>query len=110
MMFNKIRGLAITFLAAFAAEKILIKLPRMFWYISVFLIVYTVGKLCLQRGTAYPSGYLEDLFSALRICFGLAVLAWYADLQISLYTGKHGGPAIPAVVLAVVNALSSQNY
>ncbi|HHY17744.1 MAG TPA: hypothetical protein GX524_06670 [Firmicutes bacterium] len=94
---------------AFFAQRILSGLPGPFWFVSVFLTVYVMGRLFAGKGTMFPA-YFEDVFFGLLLCAGLGVFAWYLDGQMSVYTGKSGGPAVPAIVYAIIDALTVNSY
>ncbi len=110
MLSNTRNGVIITLAAALLAERVLAKLPRHLWFVSVFLVAYMAARFCLPSGTSPVPEYFEDMFFGLAVCIGLGVLAWHADAQISVYTGKHGGPAIPAFVFALVYTLTAGTH
>ncbi len=110
-MFSKKRnGVILTVVAAFLAERLLVDLPGPLWFAGVFLVVYMIARFAFSRDTEKVFAYFEDLFLGVGICLGLGILAWYADLQISVYSGKHGGPALPAVVLALVDTFVNETH
>ncbi len=90
---------------AFIAQKVFSKLPGPAWFVSVFLAVDIAGKFLLAgKDTLLPS-YFEDMVFGFLLCSGLGALAWYLDAQISVYTGKAGGPAVPALLFAILNVI-----
>lgn len=103
-------GVLIILAAAFLAEKVTGKLPRAIWFVSVFLTVYVVARVCFPREGSVVSTYFEDVFLGLILCFGFGIMAWYLDSQISIYTGKNGSPAIPAFVFAVISTLTLNTH
>ncbi|MGI6620926.1 MAG: hypothetical protein ACOX35_05685 [Bacillota bacterium] len=104
------RGVIVTLVSAFVLEKALRSLQGPLWFTGVFLGVYIIAALCFRRDSAQLTAYFEDVFFKLAVCIGLGLLAWYADGQISIYTGKHGSPAIPAAVFALADRLTSETH
>lgn len=90
---------------AFIAQKVFSTLPGHAWFVSVFLTVDIAGKFLLAGKDALLPSYLEDMLLGLLLCAGLGALAWYLDAQISIYTGKAGGPAVPALVFAILDVI-----
>jgi hypothetical protein len=110
MQSNTRRGVIITLVSAFLLEQGLKSLSGPVWFVGVFLGVYIIARLSLRQSTAKAPAYFEDISFGLAVCIGLGLLAWHADTQISIYTGKHGSPAIPAVVFAFADRLTSHDH
>lgn len=110
MFIKKRNALILTAASSFIAEKLLAGFPKPLWFVGVFLIVYVIARFAFSRDTGKVFAYLEDLFLGMGVCLGLGILAWYADSQISLYSGKHGGPAVPAVVLALADVFVTETH
>ena len=77
---------------ALIVQKLLSGINDIGWYISVFVAVYLTGKILFSHKRKLASAYLEDVLLGFVLCIGVACLAWYFDGQISLYSGKTGGP------------------
>ncbi len=92
----------ILFVVAFAAEKLLSGIDEIGWYISVFVAVYVTGRVLFSHRGRVATAYLEDVLLGLFLCVGIASLAWYFDGQISVYSGKTGGPGVPAAVFSLI--------
>lgn len=107
MQSNTRRGVIITLISAFLLERGLSPLSGPVWFVGVFLGVYVIARCCLRLSTSSAPAYFEDIFFGLAVCIGLGLFAWYADSQISIYTGKHGGPAVPAVIFALVDRFAA---
>jgi len=87
--------------AAFLAERVLNKLPQPAWFVLVFVLVYAVDNIHRVVNKATPQ-YLDDILLEVTFCAALGALASYLDSQCSIYTGKHGGPAVPALVVVLM--------
>lgn len=70
----------------------------------VFPVVFAAVYAADQFVAASPGRrqvYLEEVVSGLAFYALLGLLAQWADTQLSLYTGRHAGPLVPAIALAV---------
>jgi len=90
-------------IVALIVQKLLSGISEIGWYISVFVAVYLTGKILFLHRRKLATAYLEDVLLGFVLCIGIACLAWYFDGQISLYSGKTGGPGVPAVVFALID-------
>lgn len=88
-------GSAIDFLLANADP--MIRFP------AVFLSVCLADSLTKELGERAKTLYFEDVFTAILIYFSFGLLAYGLDIFAYGYTGKHAGPVIPAVALAVLD-------
>ncbi|HHY69272.1 MAG TPA: hypothetical protein PLB36_06880 [Bacillota bacterium] len=100
----------ILFMVAFAAQKVLSGVGDGVWFVSVFVVVYLLGKVILSGRNGLDTVYLEEIFFELVLCVALALMAWYLDGQISVYTGKSGGPAVPAVLFSLVEEFVGDSH
>lgn len=110
MVSNTSRGVIVTLVSAFVLEKALEPLKGPFWFVGVFLGVYIIAVFCFRSNNVQLTAYFEDALFKSAVCIGLGLLAWYADGQISMYTGKHGSPGIPAVIFALVDRLTTEAH
>jgi len=90
-------------MVALIVQRLLSGISEIGWYISVFIAVYLTGKILFSHKRKLATAYLEDVLLGFVLCIGIACLAWYFDGQISLYSGKTGGPGVPAVVFALID-------
>ena len=96
---NIITKLLMILAVAFLAQWWFSQFPGPFWFIAVFLLVGIAVRFLISPKDGLMTSYLEDVVLSLVFCALLGALAWYIDTQISVYTGKAGGPAVPALVL-----------
>jgi hypothetical protein len=86
---------------AAAAQKIFATLPPPAQFPLVFLASLLADSLRLRRGGESPL-YFEDVISGIFLFAGAGLLCWGMDYALSLYTARHAGPVLPAVLFAVV--------
>lgn len=89
--------------AAFVMQRVLSWWPTWLWYLSVFLTVDVVG-LVLKAVTREPGQlYVDDVLWNITVFIGVGLLAFAFDHLLWTYTGRHASPAVPAIVLAMVD-------
>jgi len=88
-------------LAAAVADRVSASLPPVVRFPLVFLAVLLADSLRPRHSGESPL-YLEDVVSGILIYAGAGLLCWGFDHALSLYTGRHAGPVLPALVLAVI--------
>lgn len=103
-------GVFMLFVAAFAAQKVLCTVGDVAWFISVFIVVYLLGKILLPDRRGVDTVYLEEVFFELGLCVALALMAWYLDGQMTARTGRSGGPAVPAVLFSLVEKFVDNSH
>ena len=96
---NRIIKFLMVLVVAFLAQWWFSQFPGPLWFIAVFLLVGIAVRFLVSPKDGLMPSYLEDVVLSLVVCALLGALAWYLDTQISGYTGKAGGPAVPALVL-----------
>ncbi len=87
---------------AVAAERVFAALPLVAKFPLVFLAVLLGDSLRFRRSGESPL-FLEDILSGVFLYAGTGFMLWGLDYVISLYTGRHAGPVVPALVLAVID-------
>ena len=70
---------------------------------AVFLSVCLADSLPRVLGKEAKTLYFEDVFATILAYLAFGLLAYGFDIFIHGYTGKHAGPVIPAVALAVLD-------
>jgi len=88
--------------AAVLAERIFAGLGSAARFLLVFLSVLVAGSLRFRSGTESPI-YLEDVITGILIYAGVGLFCWGLDCELSLYTGRHAGPVLPALLFAVID-------
>ena len=71
-------------------------------FVLVFVAVF-VGDNIRIRTKADNVLYVEDIVAGGLKYAGLGLLCWWLDFGLSLYTGRHAGPVLPAVLFAVLD-------
>jgi len=87
---------------AAAVDRFAVTLPPVARFPLVFLAVLLADSLRV-RGTAESPLYLEDVVSGILLYAGFGLLCWGFDHALSIYTSRHANPALPAVLLAVID-------
>jgi len=85
------------------AERAFSSLPSKVWFVVVFLSVCGVKMLLRAVCQRNQPVYLEDILWELVVYLSLGLLAAFLDQEFWTYTGRHGGPAIPALILSFVD-------
>ena len=100
------RGLGRTLkllVAALVADKLLGGLHNaLLQFVAVFLTVFVAENLRIAT-RADNVLYVEDMVTGVLKYAGVGLLCWWLDAALSLYTGRHGGPVLPAVLFAVID-------
>jgi len=91
--------LAVVAAVAFASQAVFGALDPFFWFLLTFLLVYLADSLALVLFDRNFTLYLEDLFSGAILVVVAAALGYVLDSLLTMYTLRHAGPAIPALVL-----------
>lgn len=89
----------------FLSESLLAALDPLFRFPLVFLAVALADNLAKAVGERAKTLYLEDFVTVTTVYSGFGLLAYWVDLLLSGYTGKHSGAAIPATLLAVMDRM-----
>lgn len=87
---------------AAAAHRVFAALPPAARFPLVFLSVLLADSLRLRRSDESPI-YLEDVVSGILLYGGVGLLCWGLDHWLSLYSGRHASPVVPAILLAVID-------
>lgn len=87
---------------AFAFQALLKPLDPFLWFILTFLVVYLADSLALTLSDRDFVLYLEDMFSGAILVTVAAALGSVLDSFLAMYTSRHAGPAVPALVLMVM--------
>ncbi|HHY76653.1 MAG TPA: hypothetical protein GX500_07810 [Firmicutes bacterium] len=96
---------------AFIAEGATRKLPPGLWFAAVFVLVFAIDNIGRLRSGAVRPLFLEDILLGLTLYAGFGYLSSLLDGALFAYTGRHASPAVPAVVLAVLDkAYSPGNH
>lgn len=88
-------------LVAAAADRLSASLPPLVRFPLVFLAVLLADSLRPRHSGESPL-YLEDVVSGILLYAGAGLLCWGFDYALSLYTGRHAGPVLPSLVMAVI--------
>ncbi len=88
--------------AAVLAQRIFAGLSPAARFPLVFLSVAVADSLRFRSGTESPI-YLEDIITGILIYAGVGLFCWGLDYELSLYTGRHAGPVLPALVFAIID-------
>lgn len=94
--------LTTTIAAAFVAETVFKQVGQAGWFVLVFATVYAAENLPALLKKDSPA-YLEDILYGVAFYLASGLFAYYVDVHISVYTGKHAGPAVPALVVALLD-------
>jgi hypothetical protein len=86
---------------ALAAQRVFAGLPLLARFPLVFLSVL-LGDM-LPKGKPEGPLYLEDVLTGALLYAGVGLLCWWFDAELSLHTGRHAGPVVPALLLAVID-------
>ncbi|HHY34752.1 MAG TPA: hypothetical protein GX510_03820 [Firmicutes bacterium] len=86
---------------AFVSQALLKPLEPFPWFILTFLLVYLADSLALMLSDKDFVLYLEDLLSGAILVTVSAALGFVLDSLLTMYTSRHAGPAVPALVLMV---------
>lgn len=87
---------------AFVAERITAGFPSLARFLLVFLSALAADNL-RARGSSESPLFLEDIFIGVLASAGAGLFSWWVDARLSLYTGRHAGAAVPAVLFAVLS-------
>lgn len=96
-------------LVAFIAERITRELPYGLWFPVVFVAVFAIDNIGRLRSGAVRPLFLEDIVLGILMYAGFGYLSSLLDAVLFAYTGKHASPAIPAVVLAMLDKSYAPN-
>lgn len=103
MRFDKGPGRALKLLAAaILADKVFAGLSISARFVLVFLAVLVADNVRL-KSEAGNVIYLEDVVAGVLKYAGLGLLCWWLDFELSLYTGRHADPVLPAVFFAAID-------
>lgn len=103
MTFDRGAGRLLKLLAAgFLAERVFSGLPLLARFPLVFLSVLLGDSLRLKARSETPL-YLEDVIGGVLLYAGAGLLCGWLDARLSLYTARHAGPAVPAVLFALID-------
>ncbi len=100
------RGAGRTFLLlvlAFVAERVTYGLPPSLWFATVFVAVFAFDNVGRVRSSADRPLFLDDIVLGLLLYAGFGYLSSLLDAMLFIYTGKHGSPAIPAALMALLD-------
>ena len=103
MRFDKGLGRALKLLAAaIFVDKVFAGLGVPARFVLVFVAVLAADNLRL-KACAESVIYLEDIVAGILKYAGVGLLCWWLDFELSLYTGRHADPVLPAVLFAVID-------
>ncbi len=91
-------------LSGVALERLSRAFPSLLRFVAVFLVVYVAdnfGRFFLSQKRRPV--FLEEILGGLLLYGGFALFAWWLDGQAFVYTGRHASPAVPAVILALLD-------
>lgn len=88
--------------AAILAQRLFAGLSLVARFPLIFLSVLVADSLRFRAGGESPI-YLEDVVTGILIYAGVGLFCWGLDHGLSLYTGRHAGPVIPALLFAVID-------
>lgn len=88
--------------AAVVAEEVFSGLPLLARFPLVFLSVLLGDLLRLKARSESPL-YLEELIGGVLLYAGAGLLCGWIDAQMSLYTTRHAGPIVPALLFALID-------
>jgi len=97
------------FVFAFIAERFTRELPSRLWFASVFVLVFAIDNIDRLRSGAVRPLFLEDIVLGILLYAGFGYLSSLLDAVLFTYTGKHASPAIPAVILALLDKSYAPN-
>ena len=88
---------------AFIAERVTYGLPPSLWFTAVFAAVFAFDNVDRLKSSADRPLFVEDIVLGLTLYAGFGYLSSLLDGILFAYTGKNASPAIPAVVLALLD-------
>jgi|GEM_PF-565312 len=92
-------------LVGVVSEALLGGVKSVFRFPLVFLAVRASDGVGKPIGDKAKTLYLEDVLTAALAYSAFGLLAYYIDVMLAGYTGKHSGAAIPAVILALADRM-----
>lgn len=95
--------MVLLFAVALAVEHAARGLSRASWFMLVFVAMFFADNLSRLSGRSDRPLFLEDVLTGVALYAGFGYFSSILDAVLSVQTGRHASPALPAVILAILD-------